>query len=80
MHVSFPASELNGLKTEAGTTETISEQMRKTTFPPVIAALNVKNMTRENQDRSRRSSNAPICCASVVKFIAVTIVKVKIIT
>ena len=44
-------------------------------FSPVFAALNIRNITRENQDCSR-SSNAPIFCASVVKLIAVTIVKV----
>ena len=55
MHVSFPASELNGLKSEAGTVETISEQRRISTFPPVLAALNIRNMTREYQDCSRRS-------------------------
>ena len=39
--------------------------------------LNIRNMTRENQDCSRRSSDAPKCYACVVKPIAVTIVKVK---
>ena len=46
----------------------------KNNFFPVLAAL---NMTRENQDCSRRSSDAPKCNACVVKPIAVTIVKVK---
>ena len=77
MHVSVPASELNGLKSEAGTVETISEQRRISTFSPVLAALNIRNRIRENQDCSRRISSASICCASVVKLNAVTILKVK---
>ena len=77
MHVSFPASELNGLKSEAGTVETISEQRRISTFSPVLAALNIRNRIRENQDCSRRSSNASICCSSVVKLNAALIVKIK---
>ena len=32
----LPASEQIGLKSEARTVETISEQMRKTTFPPYL--------------------------------------------
>ena len=77
MIVSFPASEQNGLKGEARTVETISEQMQKTTFFPVLAVLNIRNKTRKNQDCSRMSSDAPKCYACVVKPIAVTIVKVK---
>ena len=73
----FPASELNGLKGEARTVETISEQMRITSFPAVLATLNIRNLTRENQDCSRKLSNAPIYCVSVVKLNAVTIVEVK---
>ena len=46
-------------------------------FRAVLAVLNIRNMTRENQDCSRRSSDAPKCYACVVKPIAVTIVKVK---
>ena len=49
----------------------------KTTFSPVLAVLNIRNMTRENQDCSKRSSDAPKCYACVVKPFAVTIVKVK---
>ena len=49
----------------------------KNNFFPVLAVLNIRNMTRENQDFSRRSSDAPKCYACVVKPIAVTIVKVK---
>ena len=49
----------------------------KNNFFPVLAVPNIKNMTRENQDCSRRSSDAPKCYACVVKPIAVTIVKVK---
>ena len=49
----------------------------KNNFFPVLAVLNIRNMTRENQDCSRRSSDAPKCYAYVVKPIAVTIVKVK---
>ena len=45
---------------------------------PVLAVLNIRNMTRENQDCSRRSSNAPKCYGCVVKPIAVTILKVEI--
>ena len=50
---------------------------KKNTLFPVLAVLNIRNMTRENQDCSRRSSDAPKCYACVVKPIAVTIVKVK---
>ena len=57
--------------------ETISEQRLETTISPVLIALNIRNMTRENQDCSRRSSDAPKCYASVVKLVAVMIVKVK---
>ena len=77
MPFSFPTSELNGLKSEAGTVERTSEQMRIITFSPVLATLIIRNMTRENQGCSRRVSNAPIYCASVVKLLAVTILKVK---
>ena len=49
----------------------------KTTFFPVLAVLNIRNMTIENPDCSRRSSDAPKCYACVVKTIAVTVVKVK---
>ena len=49
MNVSFPASDQNGLKSKARIVETTSTQMRKTTFLPVLAALNIRNMTRENQ-------------------------------
>ena len=78
MIVSFPASEQNGLKSEARTVETTSEQMqKKTTFFPVLAVLNIRNMTRENQDCSMRGSDAPQCYACVVNPNAVTIVKVK---
>ena len=41
------------MKNEARTVETTSEQMRKKNFFPVLAALNIRNMTRENQDCSR---------------------------
>ena len=51
--------------------------MRKTTFSPVLVALNIRNKTRENQDGSRRSSDAPKCYACVVKRIAVMIEKSK---
>ena len=77
MNSSFSASAQNELKIEARTVETISEQMQKTHFFTVLAALNIKNMTKKNQDCSRRSSVAPKYCVCVVKFIAVTIVKVK---
>ena len=50
---------------------------KKTTFLPVFAVLNIRNMTRENQDCSRRISDAPKCYACLVKPIAATIVKVK---
>ena len=46
-------------------------------FSPVLAALNIRNLTRKNQDCSMRSSDAPKCCLSVVKRIAAAIVKVK---
>ena len=49
----------------------------KNNFYPLLAVLNIRNMTRENQDCSRRRSDAPKCYACVVKHIAVTIVKVK---
>ena len=49
----------------------------KKTSSTVLAALNIRNMTRENQYCSRRSSDAPTCYACVVKPIAVTIVKNK---
>ena len=52
----------------------------KNKLSPVLVALNIRNMTRENQDCSRRSSDAPKCYACVVKPIAVMIVKVKIIS
>ena len=63
---------------EARTVETTSEQMqKKNNFFSVLAVLNIRHMTRENQDYSRRSSDAPKSYACVVKPIAVTIVKVK---
>ena len=41
----------------------------KNNFFPVLAALNIRNMTRENQGCSRRRrSDVPKCCASVVKL------------
>ena len=48
-------------------------------FPRTCCSKHIKhdNMTRENQDCLRKSSDAPKCCACVVEFIAVTIVKVK---
>ena len=49
----------------------------KNNFFPVLAILNIRNMTTENQDCSRRSSDTAKCIAGVVKPIAVTIVKVK---
>ena len=49
----------------------------KNNFFPVLAVLNIRNMARENQDCSRRNSDAPKCYACVVKPTAVTIVKVK---
>ena len=61
---------------EAKIVETTSEQMRKTFFP-VLAAVKISNISRENQDCSRRSSDAPKCCAFLVKHFAVTMVKVK---
>ena len=57
-----------------------ADAKKKTIFFPVLAVLNIIKMTRENQDCSRRSSDAPNCYACVVKPIAVTIVKVKIIS
>ena len=71
----FAPSEQNGLKSETKTVETIIKQMRKTAFSPVHAALNLKKMTRENQNCSRRSSDVLTCCACVVKLVAATIVK-----
>ena len=73
----FPANGQKGLKNEARTVETFSEQMRKTTFSPVLVASNIRNMTTENQDCFRRSSDAPKCYACVEKPIAVMIVKVR---
>ena len=49
----------------------------KHNFSLVLVALNIRIMTIENQDCSRRSSDAPKCYACVVKSIAVMIVKVK---
>ena len=49
----------------------------KNNFCLVLAALNKRNMTRENQDCSWRSSDEPKICASVVKTFAVLIVKVQ---
>ena len=49
----------------------------KTTFFPVLAVLNIRNITRENQDCSRRSSDAPKSYACVVEPKVVTIVKIK---
>ena len=49
----------------------------KNNFYPVLVALNTRNMTTENQDYSRRSSDAPKEYACRVKPIAVMIVKVK---
>ena len=46
-------------------------------FSIVLVALNIRNMNRENQDCSRKSSIAPKCYACVIKPIAVMIVKVK---
>ena len=45
-------------------------------FFPVLAALNIRNISRQNQDCSNRSSDVTKCCVYVVKLIAVTIVKV----
>ena len=50
---------------------------KKNNFFPVLTVLNIRNMTRENQDCSRRSSDAPKFNACVVKPNVVTIVKVK---
>ena len=48
-------------------------------FPRSCCSKHIKhdNMTRENQDCLRKSSDAPKCCACVVKFIDVTIIKVR---
>ena len=73
MMVSFPASEQNGEKSKTRTLKTILEQIQKQLFFLVFAALNMKNVTRENQD----CSDAPKGCACVVKFISVAMVKVK---
>ena len=77
MNVTFSASEQNGLKSKARTVETISEQMQKKNFSPILAALYIRNMTRENQDCSKRCSDAPKCYTCVVNSNAVTVVKVK---
>ena len=77
MNVSSSASQQNGLKCKARTVATISEQMEKITSSTVLAALNNRSMTRENQYCSKRSSDAPTCYACVVKPIAVMIVKNK---
>ena len=52
----------------------------KNNFSPILAALNLRNMTRENHNYSRRSSELSKCHACVVKPIAVTLVKVKIVS
>ena len=49
----------------------------KSFFSTVLAALNIRNMTRENQYCSRRRSDDPTCYACVVKPIALMIVKNK---
>ena len=41
----------------------------KNNFFPVLVAPNIRNMTRENQDCSRRSSDAPNFYACVVKLL-----------
>ena len=74
----YPSQQARRLKkSKTRTVETILEQIRKITFSHVLAALNIGNMTRENQVCSWRSSDALKCCACVAKRIAVTIVKVK---
>ena len=40
----------------------------KNNFFPVLTVLNIRNMTRENQDFSRRISDAPKCYACVVNL------------
>ena len=47
MIVSFPASEQNGLKSEARTVETTSEQMQKTTFSHNCCSKHKKHDKRE---------------------------------
>ena len=50
---------------------------KKKHFSPILDALYIRNMTRENQDCSKRSSDAPKCYTCVVNSNAVTVVKVK---
>ena len=45
----LPIQRSEWLKSEARVVETTSTQMRKTTFLPVLAALNIRNMTGKNQ-------------------------------
>ena len=52
----------------------------KIKFSSVLTFLNIRNMTKENQDYSRRNSDASKYCACVVKLIAVTIAKIKCIS
>ena len=77
MNVYFPANEQNGKKNETRNVETILEQMQKNNFSHILATLNIRNMTREYQDCSRRRSCAPKCYGCEVNFFAVAIVKVK---
>ena len=78
MNQSLAASDQTGLTSEARTVETISEQIRKKNFFPVLAALNTKSMMiRESLYCSRRNPDASKTCTFVVRFFAVVIVKVK---
>ena len=76
MNVSFPANEQNGMKSEARVFETIWSRYEKHCCP-VLAALNMINMTTENQDCSRRSSDSLKGCVLLVKLIDVTNLKME---
>ena len=57
----LPASEQIGLKSEARTVETISEQMRKTTFSPLLAALNIRNKREPGLFEEEYSCTEMLC-------------------
>ena len=64
-------------KAKQGLSRRFQSRCKTNFFPRTCCSLNIRNMTRENQDCSRKSSDAPKCYACVVKPIAVTIVKFK---
>ena len=72
----FPKNELNGTNYLLMIALITSRRMQPTIFPPELAVMPTRNLTRESRDYLKKSLDVQKCCARLAKPIIASIERV----